>query len=121
MDEHGTTEAEDKGERDDDREAVGAGRTLGVERWVQFGVIAACRRHHAFGSRTSSSSSSRAPFAEPDATIVAAADTLVGIIGAFYAYKREDSNTIIARVRRRALQGRLAHPQGDLAQHGGRR
>jgi preprotein translocase subunit SecE len=80
-------EVEDK----DEREAVGAGRTLGIERWVQFGFIAFAAI--AFWLSDKIIFLIWDQFAEPDATLVAASAAVVGVVAAWYAYKREDTNT----------------------------
>ncbi len=79
----------DEAEEKVEREAVGASRTLGIERWVQFGFIAMAVITFWLSDKIIFAIWDQ--FAEPDPTLVAGCAALVGIAGAWIAYRREDS------------------------------
>lgn len=66
-------------------------RTLGIERWVQFGFIAFAAT--AFWLADKVILMAWDQFAEPDPTIVAGLAALVGILGAWLTYKNEAANS----------------------------
>jgi preprotein translocase subunit SecE len=78
---------------DDDRvetEAVASGGVLGIERWVQFGFIALAVIGFWLSDKIITVVWEQ--FAEPDPTIVAGTAAIIGLIGAFVAYKNQNAN-----------------------------
>jgi len=81
----------DEAEENEEKPAAQAGgRTLGIERWVQFGFIAFAATVFWLADKIIMTAWDQ--FAEPDETIVAALAALVGIVAAWFTYKHKEAS-----------------------------